>query len=187
MYNTNIEKRYYMYSFLKNYALRFENFNELLDYVKLKNTISYNGKITNIYLDNISMNFNDVVSYWFFEKNEVSKRDYLFYDEEFRIIDLRLYSNEILLNNIKHKENKIKKGYVFRKTPISGIHKVKREGIYKQNRTKYLKEMKDNLNVEEKYIRKKRVNKLETFRNDDNLKSLSYSWKDQSKKERQWK
>lgn len=98
-----------------------------------------------------------------------------------------MYKELILSKPTKFKKTKIKKGYVFRKTPIEGIHKVKREGLYKQNRTKYLKEIKDNEKVEESYLRKKRVYKLKQYKSLDKCyKDLSRSWKDQSKKEKQW-
>lgn len=187
MYNVKKDKKYYMYSFYKGYAIEFKDFNKLINYVRLKNSLSYNGKyFTNVCLDNISLNQNDTITYYYRNKYEVSKREFLFYDEDFRILDLRLYKDLILNEDNKIEKIKSKKGYIFRKTPVCRIHKRKKEGIYKQNRTKYLKEMKDNEKVEENYLRKKRVSKLNNYRDRDTYKTLSYSWKDQSKKRKQW-
>lgn len=207
MYNTKKEKKYFMYSFSNHSLISFNNFDELIEYIRLKNRKSYNYKILeNDYLENISLNYNDNKIKFIFgeytEYYEKVKREYLFYDEDFKIIDLRIYSDLIITkNDIKiAKENnflsynyfsnkeylKQKKGYIYRKTPVSGIHKINNVGIPNSNRTKYLKEMKINQDIEEKYLRKKRVNSLKENRNYDIYNRISKSWKDQTKKKKQW-
>lgn len=206
MINVEKNKKYYMYSKKNGYSLEFKSFENLIEYVRKENHRSYDYKIlSNRYLEDISLNFKDIRCYSFGDNVKYTYREYIFYDEDYRIIDLRLYENLIITEydkkvakensdipyyicsyNIRKKEIR-DKGYIFRKTPVPHTGCGRGRWQYKPNRTKYLKEIKDNIYVEDKYVRKKRMAKLIEYQDSrNNYSKTPRCWKDQSKKRKQW-
>lgn len=191
---TNI--KYYMFISSSQKSYKFENFEKLINYVSKENYLcSQYNKICNNYLENINLNFNDMkINYCFLNHGIAVKREYLFYDSNNRIIDLRLYSNLILKEVLNYpficnnyKKNKKKEQYIFRKTPIPyiGIHYY-RSSRNNNHRSIYIQELRKSELVEKKYLKKERIKSLKSIQDDYYRSISSRSWKSQSKKKKQW-
>lgn len=164
----------------------------------------------NEYLDNINMG-NDKKFLWFKNphwSSEIedyyhdgfiySERRYIFVDGENRYIDFRNYQNEIEklnknkdfdYNSIPNKNIEYKKNHSyqvrFRIDPVPGLRCYKRYNGYRHIRTTNEKRLNSNPEVLE-FVRAKRRphNLLDSY--DDIPRNYSRSWKDCSKKKRQW-
>lgn len=208
MYNINPKVRYFIYDlYTKTYAEQFESEEELINFLVKKTYKSYwHNTYQNHYLDNIAMNCNDV-GYSFDDKTLTGKesdRRYFFIDSYDRIFDARKYwpvlkerYNENAYLDLRVSED-AKRGdkyycyvwrkeglYSFRNGPVPGIHKIRGYNYIRSPHT--TRELRDNCN--DKYInfvRGKRK-KLPTLYDDIAVTSnKSKSWKDCTKKEKQW-
>lgn len=203
-------KVYKIYDVNNGYFIRtFDTFTELLEFLaRHQHVDSWWGEYRpglegvfgycNTYLDDVNMNFNDKkyvsrelspTSYWI--------RSYLFLDEENRIFDPRKYINEIIdiIKNNKFTKRK-RYGYRcfyesqlpdFRKGPVpgTGVRHNHRGSYYRHPKT--MNEKRQSANVEYKeYIPPKKhiLNIPDAW--DEIPRSKSKSWKDQTKKRKQW-
>lgn len=196
MFNNNKETKYYIYFVDREYSKAFNSFEELLFYV-IETGFSYNayGNITNSFLDDINMNFNDIyaLTYWNGEKYITTHRirSYLVYDENYRTIDLRNFEDLIFSEEYySYLKSKYRKNITYKSNSYG--HK-KRKNAWKsryKSKTSIINEKKQYLSSqkeERKYCRAKRKVEFsylncEYFYN----RNLEHSWKRQYKCRKQW-
>lgn len=192
MYNVDTKIRVFMYDINTQTTKAFANMEDLLYFI-IRNG-NYDNFKRNIYLDNINMNFNDLIAninYFKPYDNVVyNLREFLFYDEYLRIIDLRDYTKLIFNKDFQnyldnkhkytYKYNHRMKGYkgknykYLRKTSISLVNDYR----------KYLSDIEN-----QQYERKKRISLYKKALYDDEyikLRDIDYSWKSQRKTRHQW-
>lgn len=209
MHNTKQEVKYYLYRASTHTSIEFKNFERLILYIQKGNDTQHYGKnkIYNCYLEQLSMNFKDVSHVYNIFSGEIEcyPKEYLVYDENFRIIDTRIYKNLIFnLHYQKYLQNKYentpikstckyrrdrKKIYIYRNTPVPYTRKTKNKSTHKP---KVRKEIRNTIGVKKNYLRNSRITTLKNllylydwdyiyYRN----KSIR-CWKNQSKKKKQW-
>lgn len=186
---------FYLRNMIENYMYRFLSLEELLAFVSRYN--SFDNK-SNTILNLLAMNENDLIrDYSTLDNPKLVRRCYIVYDEDYRIIDLRLFKNLLLDNSYLDtiKNQKSHKGYIFRKTPIPNTGKkshLNNKIVY--NKSFLFSELKCSLDTDMKeFIRKKRILKIkkdvfedyESFVYKNFYKKKSKSWKKQ-KKRKQW-
>lgn len=203
MYNTKKEKKYYLYRTSRGSSIEFENFERLILHIQADNHTEWwdKNKPHNYYLEDLAMNFNDCCKIYYGNESEynIHYKEYLVYDEDYKTIDLRNFKDlifsedyHIYLNNkYKRKLNFTKYYryrrhiYIYRKTPVPFTSKH-RNGGYKG--PKIRKEVKDSIGIDKEYLRLSRFNTLKymLFDWDCYRNKRIKSWKNQSKKKRQW-
>lgn len=174
----------------------FKNFYELIrflafsqngeKYIKDKK-ICYNNK----YLDKLNLNFNDVFNFIDFNGDMYQIiRPYVFFDSNFKIIDIRYFYEDIIKEReqiLKERKNYYQRKYqhiTFRQDPIPYTGKYR--GFSYRN-VKYKRLIKDFKNPEnKKYVRKKKYYDILEPYFDFPYQNISKSWKDQTKNRHQW-
>lgn len=149
----------------------------------------------NTYLDDVNMTFNDLKLVWDYNEKGYGLRTYVFLDPDNRIIDPREYIRDIIdlsKNPPKNKNWWVSKRYSnnlpeFRKGPVpnTGRRHWHRGSYYRYPQNMNIK--RDSANTEYKeYIHPK--NRIHNLPDpwDDIPRNHSKSWKDQSKKRKQW-
>ena len=197
MYQIQKQTKYYIYNCRKQaYLYVAENWNDLIEYLaQFNHNQFYSNKKTNSFLDDYNCTMNDTKVYcnWF-DEYWSSLREYVVFDDDFRIIDMRLFEKEILAyerpKSAKRKWKNKALEYKYEKTkpefrngpvPRTGS---KRGGHYYRH-PKTLNEMRQNCDEEKrKYARKSRLHLPTVW--DELYRDTSRCWKDQSKKRRQW-
>lgn len=94
------------------YTYQFDSLDETIEFLANRTRVLYNGKLSNDFLDNINMNFND--KFYLDVENKYFTRRYLFVDSDNRIIDMREYQEEIykiFLDISDKKHNKFEPKY----------------------------------------------------------------------------
>ena len=206
MYNTEQKTKYYIYDLFNNtYVNQFESEEELIKFLVKKTYKSTWCKVyENHYLDNIAMNSNDVV-YSFDNKTLTGKeinRRYFFIDSYNRIFDARKYWPVIKERYVElpyYRDSRVdeyaQRGdkyyfgwsreslYHFRSGPVPYIHNPRGYCYIRLPHT--TRELKDNCNdMYKDYVRGKR--KFLPTSYDDIVRNRSRSWKDCTKKRKQW-
>lgn len=151
----------------------------------------------NIYLDNINMNFSDTkIHKELFKEAEIVVRDYMFFDPDNRIIDLRNYVDDIVKYskaNTSKKRNQRWWRYSgkdlpeFRKGPVPGTRKSRcHRGSYYRNPSVMNAKRDAAITEYKEYIRPSRrvINLPDPW--DEYPRHIDKSWKTNSKKKKQW-
>ncbi len=204
MYQTQKQTKYYGYSCVKQaYLYVAENWNALIEWIANYNYTPHwseniafgsNKKIRNRILDDFNCTFQDTCVHYDWDNVRSYLREYTVFDDDFRIIDMRLYEKEIVAyrrpKSFKRKYKNKAMEYKYEKTkpefrngpvPRTG----KRGGYFCIRHPHTLNEMKQNCDIEHRdYVRKRRNHLPTTY--DDIWRVTSRSWKDQSKKKKQW-
>ena len=198
MYQTNKQTKYYVYNCIKQaYLYVAESWDELIAWIAQYNYTPFYSyeKHSNRLLADFNCTMNDTKTYCDWSDNVQSiLREYTVFDDDFRIIDMRLYEKEILAyrrpKSFKRKYKNKAMEYKYEKTkpefrngpvPRTG----KRGGYCCIRHPHTLNEMRQNCDVENRqYVRKRRNHLPTTY--DDIFRDTSRSWKDQSKKRKQW-
>ena len=196
MYQIQKQTKYYVYDCVKQvYLYVAESWEDLIDWVAQYNYIPFYSekKRSNRILDDYNCTMKDTGMTCDWTWTRYGLREYTVFDDDFRIIDMRLYEKEILAyrrpKSFKRKYKNKALEYKYEKTkPEFRNGPVPRTG---QRRGHYLRhphtfnEMKQNCDPEYiDYVRKRR-NHLPTVY-DDIWRYNSHCWKDQSKKRKQW-
>jgi hypothetical protein len=206
MFFTQKNITYYLFNCKKNtYERKFDSEEELKLFLKKSFRLNYKDKWVSPYMENINMNGNDTATYIDWDGNyHTCIREFLFVDEDYRIIDVRKYEKE-LIDDIKkngpytyyEEENEEEReygerlyirygrfSYRYRIDPVPWIWN--RGGRYRGIRyPKTLNETKLNSDEEMKeYVRGKRRHLPNSY--DDIPRRIQKSWKEQSKKRKQW-
>ena len=186
------KKRYYILNIITNeWISSYDSFQELIYYVAQEN--GYNN--SNIILDNINLTLNDKKTSFAYDIPVQELRRYVILDEDYKIIDLRLYSDLIFNEDyIKQLESTIIKNKKYNKSrkqlckkrswcrgkayhPKGLKKELINEQIYKEyRRNKRFNNIKDRLSYEYNYS---------TYHFDK--KGISKSWKDNTKRKHQYK
>ena len=194
MYQTNNKTKYYIYNCKsEKYIHVCENLQELIEYVASFNYRPWLGnKRANRFFDDFNCTMNDVKNAFDWHRNSfIELREYVVFDSIFRIVDVRMYANEILSykGSMKRKPKKGSLAYnyekskpEFRKGPVpytgSGHwHYYRRPRTTQEIRQNSIPEYGE-------FVRKKRKYIPTSW--DDIGRNISRSWKDQSKKKKQW-
>ena len=205
MHNIKNESKYYLYNNTRGTSTLFENFERLILYIQEGNQTEFygNNKIYNCYLESLSMNFKDITHYYceYSLEHKYYPKEYLVYDEDFRIIDIRNYKNLIFNthyhNYLKNKYDSTPKKYtckykrdrrhiyIFRNTPVPYTKKNRNHAA---SNPRVIKEVRDSTGVSKIYLRNARLNSLK-----DTIcewvyypRNTSKCWKDQSNNKKQW-
>ena len=194
MYNTKKATKFYIYNCWKGqYVYDCNTLDELIVYIAKFNYRPFLGKRTcNHFLNSFNCTLKDVE--FAFDKGEYALRKFTVLDENFRIIDVRQYKDQILscdylathkarwkTRTLEYKYEKTKPE--FRGGPVPMTGRRSHGSYYRSPKT--FAEIRENANPEYKeFVRKKRLYLPTTW--DDIPKSYSRSWKDQSKKRKQW-
>ena len=206
MYQIQKQTKYYVYNCVKQtYLYVAENWGDLIGWIARYNyspgwrdniAFGTNNKLRNRFLENFNCTMNDTRVYcnWF-DEYWTNLREYTVFDDDFRIIDMRLYEKEIvayrLPNSLRHQYKTKALEYKYEKTkpefrngPVPGTGTGwRRYGGYRHPHT--LNEMRQNCEPEhQRYVRKRRKNLPTVY--DDIYRNTSRCWKDQGKKKKQW-
>ena len=215
MHNNNIKTDIYLYDICKDICIRkFKDLNEVIDYLakfksgrlhwwdrKVKDNISY--------LDEINLNGNDLNNSCVLIEGNIewckTMRPYMFVDNNNRIIDMRIYREEInkraddILKEYHSKEEKeqnLKRGeflirwrggqpFRFRIDPVPGTGNFGHGSCYRHPKT--TQEIRNNASDQyENYTRGKRRNLPTTYDDIYRSNGSSKSWKNQGKHRHQW-
>lgn len=209
----NLSEIVYIYDVNRGgYTHKFESTEDVLKFLAAnRQTNWYNTLYTNPYLDNINMGNDKEIRYERVRTYDAKKDEYVYQNEPYlidkpyifidgynRIIDVRIYSKiiEMYANNgftdyrnswAKRKKRKIVYSE-FRREPVQYTGKRSNSRYYRMIRT--FNECRQNSAVEiQDYVRVARKPKsLPDNRNDDFVRSRckSKSWKDCTKKRKQW-
>jgi hypothetical protein len=198
MYQIQKSTKYYVYNCVKqSYLYVAENWNDLIAWIANYNYTPFysDKKHSNRILDDFNCTMKDVGMTCDWTWTSYGLREYTVFDDDFRIIDMRLYEKEILAyqrpKNYKRKYKTKALEYKYEKTkpefrngPVPRTSK--RSGHYGSYRHPHtLNEMRQNCDVEhQQYVRKRRLDLPTAW--DDIYRDASRCWKDQSKKRRQW-
>jgi hypothetical protein len=204
MYQTNKQTKYYVYNCIKQAYLHVaENWNDLIDWIAQYNYTPHwseniafgsNKKIRNRILDDFNCTFQDTSVHYDWDNVRSYLREYTVFDDDFRIIDMRLFEKEILAyrrpKSFKRKYKTKAMEYKYEKTKPEfrngPVPRTGKRGWYCGIRHPHtLNEMRQNCDIEHRnYVRKRRKHLPTTW--DDIFRSAPRSWKDQSKKKKQW-
>jgi hypothetical protein len=194
MYNIKQTKKHYLYNCSTNKYLGFyDSFEEMLESIAYFNQYDiWSNKIINPILENFNCTFNDTESCFVYSECIERMKQYVVFDEDFRIIDIRVYSNKILnygISRIKSTKKSKQKIYYekskpeFRKEPVPHTSSNYHGNYFRKPKT--MQEIRNNSNPEYKnFVRAKRKHLRTTY--DDIFRNNSKCWKDQSKKRKQW-
>lgn len=204
MYQTQKQTKYYVYNCVKqSYLYIAENWESLIGWIANYNyapgwwdniALGSNKKLRNRILDDFNCTLHDTSLHYDWNDVRSYLRAYTVFDDDFRIIDMRLYEKEILAYKrpqsarhtyktkaLEYKYEKTKPE--FRNGPVSRTGKYRRYCGIRHPHT--LNEMKQNCDVEHcKYVRKRRKHLPTTY--DDIFRDTQRCWKEQSKKQKQW-
>ena len=199
MFTNTQNNKFYIYDCYKNaYIHVCDGIDELIEYLSEFNATSWWGpkKRYNHFLEDYNCTTLDVKRWA--ESTESARfviRRYIVFDVSFRIIDVRIYEKEILAYETPHRKIKWRSSadeYRYEKTrpnfrngpvPGTGHNGWKFKNYYRRPAT--TRELRDICNPENKdYIRNKRKYIPTSW--DDIPRGHSRSWKDQSKKRKQW-
>ena len=198
MYQIHKPEKYYIYNCQKQaYIYVSESWEDLIAYIAQFNYTPFysDKKHSNRFLENFNCTFNDTRVYcnWFDEYSSFL-REYIVFDADFRIIDMRRFDKEILAyqrpKNYKRKYKTKALEYKYEKTkpefrngPVPRTGKRSGGSCYRHPHT--LNEMRQNCDVEyRQYVRKRRTHLPTVY--DDIFRDVPRCWKDQSKKKKQW-
>lgn len=203
MYQTQKQTKYYVYNCIKqSYLYVAESWNDLISWIAQWNytpcwqeniTFGSNKKVRNRILDDFNCTLQDTSVHYDWNDVRSYLREYTVFDDDFRIIDMRLYEKEILAyrrpKSSKRKYKSKALEYKYEKTkpefrngpvPYVGHH-----WHYCYRHPKTFNEMKQNGDVEyRQYVRKRRSHLPTSW--DDIYRDTPRCWKDQSKKKKQW-
>jgi hypothetical protein len=198
MYQIQKPEKYYIYNCKKQaYVFIADNWNELIAHIAQFNYHPWysDKKMCNRFLESFNCTMNDTRVYCDWSSEYSDLREYIVFDADFRTIDMRMFEKEILAykrpKNYKHKYKNKALEYKYEKTkpefrggPVPGTSK--RSGHYGSYRHPHtLNEMRQNCDVEhQQYVRKRRSDLPTAW--DDIFRDTPRSWKDQSKKRKQW-
>lgn len=186
MYNIKNETKYYIYNCRdERYISVHNSIEDLLTSISyIYNYANFTGK-GNYLLEEYNCTGKDTINYFRVEGRIARK--YIVFDSSFRIIDMRIYKDKILKSNAIPKFRRFtssKNKPEFRKgaVPFTGrYHKRSHECRHPHT----FQEIRNNTNPEYKeYIRGRRKHLPTVW--DDLYNKPSYSWKNQSKKRKQW-
>lgn len=198
MYKNDNKTKYFIYDCIsEKYITTCENFEELIAYIAKFNYVPWwsSEKTENRFLEDYNCTMKDTNSCCDYDDNfHRYPRKYVVFDSLFRIIDVRIYKEKILSYEINYKNRKWKNPYLkyyyeknlpkFRNGPIPHTGtKYRRGGFYRYPRT--FNEIRQNSIPEYKEFVRDRRKHLPTVW-DDIVRGHSRSWKDQSKKRKQW-
>lgn len=197
------KKAIYLYDYQVGHYIRyFEDEDALYRFIKGTYHIDWEGKYRNYYLEYINLNGNDMILSWSgYDKQELVLRPYLFITEENRIIDPRIWKDKIE-EELKEENPQIepiddelqygdilykkygKTPFRYRIDPVPHIwHRGKRYCGIRHPKT--YQEIKKNSDPDYKeFVRPKRRNLPTSW--DDIPRNTQRSWKEQSKKRKQW-
>lgn len=195
MYKVQNNRKYYIYNCRKEqYIAVCDSFDEMLYQVARYNHFDwFTDKVGNHILEDYNCTMKDTHNYFQLPDSNVL-REYVIFDDTFRIIDIRDYADKIFAFDMKNRKCKWKsKKHIyemeknlprFRKDPIPRTsHKWRFGSFYRYPRT--TQEIRNNSIPEyEQFVRKKRKQIPTAY--DDIPRGQSRSWKDQSKKRKQW-
>ena len=174
--------KYYLYNLKNNNLLEFENLDELIIYISYFNSEWGNEKY-NRYLEDINMNFNDTRFFFWNDERIETIREYMVFDEDYRIIDIRDYAEKIFNTNYFDViRSKNKNNIKFREEPIP---RTKKRRNNKYRKPSYIGELKASEEYE-KYVRLKRKLDIKSLRFYRPYKHTEKSWKRNTKFRRQW-
>ena len=191
IYNNCIISTFNTLEELLLFISKYQISNEFSRYVPgRENELGY----SNIYLDNVNMNFKDSRVYFNNGEKIFITRRYVFFDICNNIIDIRLYVDKIIeysknisIYNFHYNRKSQYKQVIFRYESIPGIHKRThhRGSVYRH--PKVMNEKRQAVNIEYKeYVKPSRNIKNIPNAWDDNVRNFYKSWKSQSKKKKQW-
>lgn len=195
MFYNKKETKYYIYFVNSNQVIGFNSFEELLLYVINRGSkYDYHNKIYNSFINNINMNLNDIfcMSYWNGERyiREYKLREYLIYDETYRIIDLRNFENLIFSEEYYSYLNKKYANFTYSRYIYRYKKRKKRYKAYYRSTVSIINEKRVYLSStkeEKKYFRVKRIIQFsEKDYGYQHHKNLEHSWKRQTKCRKQW-
>ena len=192
--------RYVMVNCLTNSFCVFKNVDELVYYFSKKlsecedgyfretffKQFNYSGTDCDIVDTSLNNTKKDVLK----EQKYQNLKPYIIYDENFKLVDIRLFKKEILEKNFNKQnitQNSPKtnnSNYIFRYDPVPGIHKPTKKPFRKVH---YHKEFEDIYGKDISFFRPKRKNKLICFKHwNFPTRCLEKSWKSQTKNPKQW-
>lgn len=186
--------KHYIYHIPTNTVIVCSDFQELIQWFARYNYANFYQNISNSMLGEISLNFNDKkVSYRWddYEKTYVPRlvpREIVVWDEKDRIIDIRLYKEDILKASPgnRHRKQNRKETYVFRNGPVPQLcSKTKqRRKMFRHPHTTNERSQSSNPDIKP-YIRPKRRHKNLVHSWDEIPRHNDKSWKNKKIK-RQW-
>nr|PZN07520.1 MAG: hypothetical protein DIU64_12235 [Caldicoprobacter oshimai] len=183
--------KYYIFNIKTNQVRVLDSFDDLIQWCACYNYVTSDGVVRNSLFENIAMNLNDKkVSYrWDSHLNDyipyLEQREFIVLDENNRIIDIRLYKEEILNCSGISKTNTRKKLYKFRKGPVPNIFKPYKFGkYYRRPRTTRERKISADPDIQA-FIRPKRRSQNLVNYWDDIPRHIDKCWKNK-KIERQW-
>lgn len=197
MYQIQNNTKYYVYDCRKqSYLYVCDSIDDIIAWVARWNysSIFSEKKRNNRILDEFNCTMKDTKVHLDWVGNGwTDLREYVVFDSDYRIIDIRMYEKEILSyvepKNRKRKWKNKALEYKYEKTkPEFRRGPVPRTGgryghYYRHPKT--FNEMKQNTDVEyRQYVRKSRLHLPTVY--DDIYRDNSRCWKDQSKKRKQW-
>lgn len=150
--------KYYLYDLhSQTYTHGFKNRDDLITWLSIWNRLDDNNE----YLDLIAMNFQD--KYYSDERGDFVLRPYMFIDEDYRIIDVRFWKDEIMgkSKSLSRTSWQYYHDYfIYRKTPVPHTRK-------RLKYCKYKKSLKKQSLIEKYYYhtysRPKHINQTTTF------------------------
>ncbi len=197
MHQIQKQTKYYIYNCKKQaYIFVANNWEELIAYVAQWNYHPWysDKKMCNRFLEDFNCTMNDTRVYCDWTSEYSALREYVVFDADLRIIDMRMFEKEILAYErpksakrkwktkaLEYKYEKTKPE--FRNGPVPGTSCHR--GGFAMRHPHTLNEMKHNCDPEHRNYVRKRRNHLPTVY-DDIWRENSRSWKDQSKKRKQW-
>lgn len=197
MYQTQKQTKYYVYNCIKQaYLYVAEDWEDLIGWIAQWNYIPFYSekKRSNRILDDYNCTMKDVGMQCDWTWTKYGLREYTVFDDDFRIVDMRLYEKEILAykrpKSFNHKYKNKALEYKYEKTKPEfrngPVPRTGKRGWYCGIRhPKTLNEIKQNCDVEySQYVRKSRKHLPTAW--DDIFRSTPRCWKDQSKKKKQW-
>lgn len=153
--------KYYVFNITNNSVTVLSNFQELIQWCSQFNYQAPEGT-KNSLLENLALNFNDTkVNYRWdnYKKSYVpylTPRKFIVFDEDNRIIDIRLYQKEII-NYVSEKKEKKTYDYEFRNGPVPHIISDGKKRIRYFRHPHTLNEMKASADPEvQEFVRAKR-------------------------------
>lgn len=186
--------KYYVFNVKTNKITVYESFQDLIQWCSLYNYETPYG-MKNSLFDNLALNFNDKKVGYRWDKYikdyvpYLEPREIIIFDENYKIIDIRLYKEEILKyprNYFWINKSKKKETYEFRSGPVPHVRsKTKRRGkYYRHPHTTNERRASSDPEIQ-KFVRpKRRYNNLVNYW-DEIPRHLDKSWKNK-KIEKQW-
>jgi hypothetical protein len=197
MYQTQKQTKYYVYNCVKQvYLYVAENWNDLIDWIAQYNYTPFysDKKHSNRILDDFNCTMKDIGMRCDWTWTSYGLREYIVFDSDFRIIDMRRFEKEILAyqrpKNYKCKYKNKALEYKYEKTKPEfrngPVPRTGKRGWYCGIRHPHtINEMRQNCDIEhQQYVRKRRKNLPTAW--DDIFRDTPRCWKDQSKKRKQW-